>query len=95
MVARQDPQWLIKKAFPGRESLVERCYRASGSFRDLCGDYRKCAAALERWRRSEGDVSSSTAREYAELLAELAQEIESWLDEVANTSKLTSGNGAR
>ena len=95
MVARQNTQALVASAFPGRESLVERCYRASSSFRDLCGDYRRCAAALERWRRSEGDASSSRAREYAGLLAELAQEIESWLDAIANSQELTRRNGAR
>ena len=79
MVSKQDTRSLIKRAFPGRESLVDRSYRENRSFRDLCQDYRDCAETLERWRRSEGSASSSRAREYAELLAELAQEIESWL----------------
>jgi hypothetical protein len=95
MVSRQDTRSLVTSAFPGRESLVERAYRESGSFRDLCGDYRKCAAALERWRRSDGGASSSRAREYAELLNELAREIESWLDAIGDNSKLVGGKGAQ
>lgn len=82
MVSRQNTQTLIACAFPGRELLIERVYRESRSFRDLCGDYRKCASALERWRRS-GDVSSPRVEEYAELLDELTEEIEVWLDAVA------------
>jgi hypothetical protein len=93
MVSKQDTRSLINRAFPGRESLIERAYRGSGSFRDLCRDYRNCAAALDRWRRSDGDASSSRAREYAELLAELAQEIESWLDAIGNDSSRARGTG--
>ena len=57
MVSKQDTRSLVKREFPGRESLVERAYRENRSFRDLCGDYRDCAEALERWRRSEGSAS--------------------------------------
>jgi hypothetical protein len=79
MSSNQDTLSLVKSALPGRDSLIERAYRANCSFRGLCQDYRKCAEALERWRRSEVSVSCSRAQEYAELLAALAQEIESWL----------------
>jgi hypothetical protein len=82
MVSRQNTQTLVKRAFPGREPLIERVYRESGSFRDLCGDYRKCASVLERWRRS-GGVPSPRVDEYTELLDELTEEIEAWLDAVA------------
>jgi hypothetical protein len=80
--SEKNTQTLITCAFSGRELLIERVYRESGSFRDLCGDYRKCASALERWRRL-GGASSPRVDEYAELLDELAEEIEAWLDAVA------------
>jgi hypothetical protein len=95
MVSRLNTQALIMSVFPGRDALIERAFRDSNSFRDLCRDYRNCAAALERWRRSEGGASSSRAREYAELLNDLTQEVESWLDAIGNGSRLTSWNGAR
>ena len=91
MVSSQDTQSLILSTFPGRDSLIRRAYRENSSFRELCRDYRKCAAALELWRRSEGEASSSRAREYADLLAELAQEIECWLDATGNDSKPAGG----
>lgn len=70
---------LIKRSFPGHDSLIDRAYRENESFRDLCHDYCNCALALERWRRLIGVDPSSRNREYLELLAELAEEVESWL----------------
>ena len=83
-------------AFPGRDELIERAFRRNSSFRDLCQDYRKCATALERWRRSDSEASSVRAREYADLLAELELELEGWLDIAANDGvKPTPGEGLR
>jgi len=79
MVSRQDARSLIKSAFPGHDSLVDRACRESASFRDLCQDYRNCAVALERWRRLSDDEPSPRVHEYTELLAELAEEIASCL----------------
>ena len=80
MISKQDTLSFVTSALPGRDSLIERAYRENRSFRGLCRDYRECAEALERWRRSEVSESSSRVREYSELLASLAQEIESWLE---------------
>ena len=79
MVSRRDTRSLIKSTFPGHDSLIDRAYRESASFRVLCRDYRDCALALERRRLLDGAETSSVTREYAELLAELACELESWL----------------
>jgi hypothetical protein len=79
MTARQDARTLVTSSFPGHDSLIDRAYRENESFRDLCQDYRNCALALDRWRRQKGDQPSRRAREYAELLAELTGEVESWL----------------
>ena len=94
MISKQDTLSLVTRAFPGRDSLIERAYRANRSFRGLCRDYRECAEALERWRRSEASASSSRIREYAELLAALAQEIESWLDATGTDPKRARGTDA-
>lgn len=94
MVSRDDTWLLIARAIPGRGSIIEVAWRASSSFRDLCLDYRNCAAALDSWRASNDPASASRAREYAELLAELAQEIEAWLDTMARDGKPAAEAGA-
>ena len=68
MISKQDTLSFVTSALPGRDSLIERAYRENRSFRGLCRDYRECAEALERWRRSEVSESSSRVREYGELL---------------------------
>ena len=91
---RRDTRSYITRVFPGRDSLIERAHRESSSFRDLCRDYRKCAAVLASWRESENGASSPRAREYDELLGELAQELEAWLDVLAGGSKTPSDGGS-
>jgi hypothetical protein len=94
VISKQSTLSLVTSALPGRDSLIERAYRANRSFRGLCQDYRECAESLERWRRSEVSGSSSRVREYAELLAALAQEIESWLDATGTGPKRARGTSA-
>jgi hypothetical protein len=77
---------MIADEFPGRESLIDHAYRESRSFRDLCRDYRRCAEAFERWRRSDDDASSARTGEYTELLSQLGSELESWLEAVESGS---------
>lgn len=86
MTARKDTPTLIAGEFPGRDDLIGRAYRENRSFRDLCRDYSKCAAALEDWRRSNDDASSLRAREYAELLSQLESEIELFLESMESDS---------
>lgn len=81
MGSRQDARSHVVRAFPGREAAIDRALRDHASFRELCEDYRKCASALKRWRRLNGDGPSSRSREYAELLADLAAEIEEWIED--------------
>jgi len=70
---------LLREGFPGRDPIVERAYRDNRPFRELCDDYRRCRAALESWRQREDENTDERSREYTELLAELAAEIEVWL----------------
>jgi hypothetical protein len=91
MAAKRDIAAQISSSFPGNERLIDRAYRDDPAFRELCDDYVRCAAALERWQRSSGDKSSSRSQEYSELLAELAADVEAWLDEREYDSPRESG----
>lgn len=86
MAAKRDIAAQISSSFPGNERLIDRAYRDDPTFRGLCDDYGRCAAALERWQRSSGDESSSRSEEYSELLAELADEVQAWLDAMVDDS---------
>ena len=91
MAAERDIAAQISSSFPGNERLIDRAYRDDPTFCELCDDYVRCAAALERWQRSNGDESSPRTQEYSELLAELADEVQAWLDATVNDSARVSG----
>jgi hypothetical protein len=95
MKSRQDAKSLVRDAFPGHDALIDSVFRDHATFRELCEDYRKCAVALERWRRLNGEGPLSRTREYTELLAELAEEIELWLDAMENGSVPPRRSGGR
>lgn len=86
MGLRQDIPALIRTSFPGRDPLIERVFHDNQTFRDLCQDYRRCAAALNRWSARADAEAVPRQQEYAELLAELGREIESWLDAMETDS---------
>ena len=91
MAAKLDIAAQISSSFPGHERLIDRAYRDDPTFRELCDDYVSCAAALERWQRSHGVKSSPRSEEYSELLAELADEVQAWLDATVDDSSRVSG----
>ena len=91
MKSKQDARSLVVRAFPGHEAAIDRSLRNHASFRELCEDYRKCAAALNRWQRLNGDGPSSRSREYGELLAELAGELEAWLKDLEESQGRSLG----
>jgi hypothetical protein len=95
MDARRSARSLVKSAFPGRDATIDLGFRDQPTFRELCQDYRDCAAALENSRRLKGDHPSSRTEEYASLLVELAKEIELWLDSIENGAAPLRGGGAR
>ena len=80
MVHDSDTLNLIRGLFPGREQLIEHAFHDQGSFRDLCEGYRRCVEARQRWEQLSGAEAPPQLQEYTELLAELSQEIETWLD---------------
>ena len=71
---------LIQTTFPGQGQLIGQVFEENGTFRELCEDYRRCVAALDRWKESTGTEASQRHQEYTELLMELGKEIETWLD---------------
>ena len=84
MVPKHDARSLIKSRFPDHALLIDRACGEHATFRELCQDYRQCALALERWRRLSDDELSPRVQEYAGLLADLTQELESWLGAMQN-----------
>lgn len=75
-----DALTLIRTTFADQHALVERAYRQSRSFRDLCQDYRRCLVALQRWDQRRETGVATRRQEYSDLLAELAEEIRASLD---------------
>lgn len=74
---------LIRNSFPGRDALIQRALRDVESFRALCEDYRECSAALERWEQRNGDEAVRRREEYTQLLAELDEDVRTWLEALA------------
>ena len=75
----------VIERFPRWKAPIEREYARSETFHSLCDDWLVCSDAFQRWRSVEGSVARSRRSEYRTLMAELEQEIASWLDYVAKT----------
>jgi hypothetical protein len=76
----RDTKLLIQGLHLGREELIERSLREYPVFRELCEDYRRCFVALENLRVVDATGHLERVREYEELLAELARELDSFLE---------------
>ena len=87
-----DTLTLIRASFPGRDLVIERAFRESRSFRDLCEDYRRCVAALDRWKKSQVTEAPFRRQEYTELLLELGREIQTWLESMETGSPSSRGS---
>ncbi|MEE4175175.1 MAG: hypothetical protein V2I57_13065 [Xanthomonadales bacterium] len=72
---------LALRRFPARAQLIENEYGARNDFRSLCDDLQLCVDALARWQSSDSPVAAARVAECAQSLAELEQEIETWLNE--------------
>ena len=66
----------IKSRFGNRDAAIERAFDENASFRALCADYVACAKALKHWQESDAEDARFRETEYAQLLAQLTQEIE-------------------
>jgi hypothetical protein len=70
----------VRKAFPGRETLVVRGFQKSAAFRSLCEDYRDALRALDHWSGQVSAEAGLRRSEYEQLLAELDVEVRTWLE---------------
>ena len=82
-VPMDDPLACVVTRLPARAEAITAEFGRSESFRSLCEDFQVCVEAVARWQRKEGPAAVERRREYAESLAELEQEIGSWLDRSA------------
>lgn len=76
----QGTRSLIRSLYPGRAALIDRCFSEYPAFIELCEDYHRCSVALESLRQPGGLGHRERVREYEELLAELARELDSCLE---------------
>jgi hypothetical protein len=79
----EDSLACVVSRLPSRASAITAEFERSESFRGLCEDFQVCAEAVAEWQAKEGPAAVERRREYAESLAELEQEIGSWLDRSA------------
>ena len=79
-VPLEDSLACVVTHLPGRANAITAEFERSESFRGLCEDFQVCAEAVAEWQAQEGPAAVERRREYAESLAELEQEIGSWLD---------------
>ncbi|MEJ2604806.1 MAG: hypothetical protein P8172_16260 [Gammaproteobacteria bacterium] len=80
MGQRETTRLLIQRAFPGHDEVIERGLREHPTFHELCDDYRRCARALEDRKRRHGSGNADRVCEYEQLLSELADEVQGWLE---------------
>ena len=70
---------VIKSGFAAQQEKIELEYESSEAFRNLCEEYEQCLTAVEHWKNSNSSYANQREQEYVDLLAELHQEITSWL----------------
>ena len=75
MTVIQPGVFALIERFPEYESAIKAQYLQSESFQTLCSDYKKCAAAVEYWKRSPDGEAAQRSKEYQDLLAELEEEV--------------------
>ena len=69
----------LKERFRGKDSIIDRAFERSASFRSLCAEYASCVAALEHWQGSDAGESRARAAEYEQLVGHLTREVEEYL----------------
>jgi hypothetical protein len=62
-----------------QEDSIDRLAAKDNEFRELCGDFDDCVAALRHWEESGAPEAEARAGDYRELLASLQLEIERFL----------------
>jgi hypothetical protein len=75
--------YAAERRFPARKQTIEELAARDEGFRDLCVDFADAEAELQRWEKSTGPKREERCAEYAELVGDLAREIEAALDAAA------------
>ncbi len=75
--------YAAERRFPTRKQAIEDLAARDEEFRDLCIDFVDAEAELQRWEHSTGPKHEERCAEYAELVNDLAREIEVALDAAA------------
>jgi hypothetical protein len=69
-----------ERRFPARKQAIGELAARDEEFRDLCIDFADAEAELQRWGHATGPKREERCAEYAELVNDLAREIEVALD---------------
>jgi len=65
----------VIKQLPMQELAIRRIFASDPDFREICEAHLTATCALERWK-----LDISRAEEYREMIEELEQEIEDYLE---------------
>jgi hypothetical protein len=76
----QTSLFALLKRFPNSTDVIKRLFREDKAFQSICEDYRRCAEAIEHWRRSTSEEASLLRKEYENLLQDLETEIQERLN---------------
>lgn len=68
----------LERAFADGSAQLERSYRTSEDFREICNDYCECDVILEKFR-SGSAMSDREVADYERMQSRLADEIRDWL----------------
>ena len=65
----------VMERFPHCKADIKQLFSEDYSFQTLCEDYKKCAEALQHWKKSTSKEGVARQKEYAALLRDLEAEI--------------------
>ncbi len=76
--ADQPPAEVLER-FADAHAEIEALWRSNREFREICRDYREARASLQRGGEGDPDTRASRDEQFAELVAELEEEMTSLL----------------
>ena len=72
--ADQPPAEVLER-FADAHAEIEALWRSNPEFREICSDYREARASLQRGGEGDPDTRASGDEQFAELVAELEEEM--------------------
>jgi hypothetical protein len=70
----------VLENFPEAVARIRELFQQSPSFQSLCEDYRECLAYCRYWREAASEQAPDYGKIYADLLQELEQEVQQYLE---------------